>query len=363
MGKRILVVIHHLGFGGSERAASELANYFAKSDVDVTILLMANKEKAFKTSSDINVIFPDNKIEGKNSLHKLLILLKEWREAVKRIKPDVIFVLGGKTFINLATIGLDSRLVYGIRTSPTRPRFERSALKTYIYDLVNKVLSFNVDGTIVQTEGARKYLAARKGKKNVVCIPNSIRNLKDHQVKRENIVLSVGRLSIEKGHRFLIEAFYQAKLRGWILILVGDGPQRENLEELCDSLGISESVRFEGFKSDVDYYMQKAKIFALPSLYEGFPNALVEAMANGMACISFDCEMGPSEIIRQGKNGFLVKEKDVDTLKQRLQELANNENLREEMSSEAKKVREEYSLDSIGKRYLEYLLPTNTVTD
>ena len=87
----------------------------------------------------------------------------------------------------------------------------------------------------------------------------------------------------------------------WKLVIVGDGPRRKNLEGIVSKLNIGDRVIFTGFQEDVDFFLSQSKIFVLPSLIEGFPNALIEAMANSLAPVSFNCEAGPSEIIEHGR--------------------------------------------------------------
>lgn len=353
--QKIIIAIHHLKFGGSERAASELANYFRSKGINVKLLLMFDREIEYQIDPKIDVITPEVDYTKTNKLFYLFYLLTYLRKVIKRETPQTVFVLGGKTFLNISVIGLDTRLIYGIRTSPTRERFPGNPILNLIYKYVNKILSFNINGIIVQTEDAKKYLN-KESSLDVRNIPNSLRNIKRYDVRREKIILSVGRLSKEKGHEYLIRAFKKANLTDWRLLFLGDGPQKENLQKLSSDLELGDSVIFEGFKSDVDFFMQKSSIFVLPSLYEGFPNALVEAMGNGMSCISFNCEMGPSEIIKHGKNGFLVDERDIESLAHYIVLLADDESLRTRMGEEAQKVREQYHIEKVGNLYLDFLL-------
>jgi glycosyltransferase involved in cell wall biosynthesis len=120
-------------------------------------------------------------------------------------------------------------------------------------------------------------------------------------------ILSVGTLKAQKNHRLLIEAF--AKLGAEVdasLLILGEGPERRQLEDLIARLGLQDRVRLHGFTSDTWSYYAAASLFVLSSDYEGFGNVLVEALAWGLPIVSTDCEAGPSEILRDGEFGTLV---------------------------------------------------------
>ena len=150
----------------------------------------------------------------------------------------------------------------------------------------------------------------------------------------------------------MIKSFSLVDRNNWKLIIVGDGPQKQNLEDLTSKLGMNDNVLFVGNQKGVNYYYQRAKIFAFPSLSEGFPNALLEAMSSGLACISFDCVSGPNEIIQDGKNGYIVKVGDVFAFAEKLNLLINDDILRTKISQEAIYVREKYNIETIGKIYI-----------
>lgn len=121
------------------------------------------------------------------------------------------------------------------------------------------------------------------------------------------VVLAVGRLSPQKDFPTLIRAFAQVRqVQPARLVILGDGPERERLTTLIESLGLTEDVALLGFVENPYAYMSKAAVFVLSSAWEGLGNVLVEAMAVGTPVISTDCESGPAEILDQGKYGALV---------------------------------------------------------
>lgn len=121
------------------------------------------------------------------------------------------------------------------------------------------------------------------------------------------VVLSVGRLAREKGHRTLLRAFAQLReSRPARLAVLGEGPERPVLEALARELGIAADVILPGFRINPFAWMARARVFALSSTFEGCPNALVQAMACGASVVSADCPTGPDEILEGGKWGRLV---------------------------------------------------------
>ncbi|RRN77077.1 glycosyltransferase [Pseudoxanthomonas sp. SGD-10] len=173
-----------------------------------------------------------------------------------------------------------------------------------------------------------------------------------NKVNPYKYILGVGRLSYEKGFDQLITAFNKAQLpKDIYLLIIGEGPEEGSLKNLIDVLGLQERVKLLGFKKDVYNYYQGAELFVLPSRNEGYPNALIEAMSIGCACISMDCEFGPSEIIQHNHNGLLVADKDVTGLSYAITLLIHDSSLKAKLAENAKKINITNDLDSITSQW------------
>jgi glycosyltransferase involved in cell wall biosynthesis len=171
---------------------------------------------------------------------------------------------------------------------------------------------------VVQTAAVADHARSLVRDRPVHVIPNAVRRPREviSSEERERRIVAMGRLAAEKGFDLLLQAFARiAEIHpDWTLEILGEGDARQSLEALAHELQIDKRVRFSGWIGDPDTAVRHAAVFVLSSRYEGFPNALLESMANGLACVSFDCDSGPADIIRDGEDGLLVPPEDVDAL-------------------------------------------------
>ena len=216
------------------------------------------------------------------------------------------------------------------------------------------------NGFIFQTEGIKKTFPI-KVQKNSIVISNAISNKKVYDIyvhNKENVITAMGRLNSQKGFDTLIKAFsiVNKKNSSYILKIFGEGSDRDTLQNLIDNLNLHDYVQLCGTKSDAINDVANSKIFVLSSRYEGMPNALIEAMAAGTACISTDCKFGPSELINDGKNGLLIPVDDVRTLSEKILFLIKNDSARENIEKEAMKIRKKLDANTIYKKYYDYFV-------
>lgn len=225
-----------------------------------------------------------------------------------------------------------------------------------VHDWLRKWLYPKAAGIICQTEMAQYIYQRQFNHRNFKVIGNPIRTIENSKdVPKENIILSVGRLIATKHFDELINIFAQINPVDWKLVIVGDDALKQQhkckLEQLVQTLGLSEKVILTGKREDVDDFYNRAKIFAFTSSSEGFPNVIGEAMSAGIPVIAYDCIAGPADLIEDGKTGFLIPLHDTKTFKEKLQILINDELLCKAMGDSGKASIKKYHADKIAKEF------------
>jgi glycosyltransferase involved in cell wall biosynthesis len=169
------------------------------------------------------------------------------------------------------------------------------------------------------------------------------------------VVITVGRLWEQKGFDVLIKAFAGVvNERPCRLIILGEGPERPRLEALVKDLRLDDVVSLPGWVDNPWKYMACATFFVLPSRWEGWPSALMEAMACGLPVITTDCPGGGKEMVEHGRSGFVVPEEDVEALKSAMIKLAMNPELRAQLAVQAVQRAQHYDYKTVTKEYISF---------
>ena len=207
---------------------------------------------------------------------------------------------------------------------------------------LRRLLYRRADVLTANTDGVLDSLAALDGLRNPVLLPNPLPQRSELGVVRAEVspegFIAVARLVHQKGLDVLIDALAIAGgvAQGWTLTVVGEGPEREALMAQVTRLQLGDRVRFLGHRSDVTTLLAQAAVFVLPSRFEGMPNALLEAMAQGLAVVVTDASPGPLEEIDHGRNGWVVPSEDVGALAQGLEQLAADPSHRQRLGAAAR---------------------------
>lgn len=349
---KAFLIIPTLKQGGAERVISELANQFAENDVEVHLVLLAKAEDFYTVNNKVIIHRLD--FENKGKLQKIVSELQVFiklRRLLKAYKPDATLSFMDKfnVLTILASRFLNLRVFVSDRSSPTLK------LPFFLY-LLKKLTYRYASGVVAQTSMAKQLIEKLTNHKNIEVIPNPLKQVQFFpEIIRQKIIINIGRLVPEKGQKYLLQAFSQLEAEDWQLVILGDGPLRLDLEHQVSDLGLNSRVLMPGAVTDVDKWLAKASIFAFSSISEGFPNALVEGMAAGLACVSFDCDAGPRDIIKHGVNGFLVQEKNIGDLAEKMYILIKDPILLGEFGTNAKVVRDKYNIESICRDYINFL--------
>ena len=353
--KTICIVAPSLQGGGIERALCILSSHFLMRG-HVVIYLACRAGNHFY-DLDPRVVFREPSFKHTaSSRHKILNYCRTilfLRRQLKEFNPDTLLSFGD--IINplaiLANLGLGYPIFISDRISPKQKL-------GWFKNFMKQITYRRASGIIAQTEKAAAYKRKVFGENiNLKIIPNSLREVECYpDLKKQDQVIGVGRLSFEKGFDRLIDAFSRIKgFNEWKLVLVGDGPVRGELEQLASKLGVSERVVFLGMRKDVDRLLAESKIFVMPSRYEGFPNALCEAMASPLPCIAFD-SVPTENLITNNQDGLVVNDNDIDGLSVAIMKLMNDESLRIMLSTNAFEIRHRLNKEIIGDEILSFIL-------
>jgi glycosyltransferase involved in cell wall biosynthesis len=349
----VCLVAPSLQLGGLENSVAVVANLLSRRGHQVTLVTCYRHERFYRLDDRIDVLEPEfNRADMPGPLFygRWMIFL---RRGVRNVSPHVVLSYGDfhNALVLAALAGTRRPVVISDRASPgLRFPWAVRALRKATYP--------GAAGIVAQTKRAAavKQIMTR-GRVPIEIIPNSIREFPPHTtVPRERVILAVARHYRVKGLDRLIEAFAESGLDDWSLEIAGsEGPETARLWALINRLGLSQRVRFLGSVKNLTSVYARAGIFVLPSRSEGFPNALIEAMAHGCPAVSFDIDAGPADIIRHGENGLLIPDGDIAALSAALRELAEDESRRRQLGSRARAISEELDPQHIGDRLSAFL--------
>lgn len=347
---RLTLVIGSLQMGGAERVMALLANAWAARGHTVTVMTFTLPDTDFfKLAPEVVRVTIGWARPSNHPLRAILnngVRLWHLRRKLAASQPDVVisFIDKMNVMVLLACHGLKLPIVVCERSVPGHFHIGRSwgFLRRQTYPMA--------DSLIVQSpavaEWGRTLLAADR----IFIIPNPLAaNLTQTAQSRNCTLLAVGRFVPEKGYDLLLPAFAQVApdFPDWRLRIIGDGPEMAALQALARELNIADRVEMPGRSGDIPGELAQAGLFVLSSRFEGFPNALVEAMAAGLPVIATDCPSGPREIIRDSVDGLLVPPENVDALAAAMRRLMSNHDERARLAARAPEVRERFSMERV----------------
>jgi len=356
--KKLCLVIPSLQAGGMERVMSELATYFAtKKDLEIHLVLYGiTREIFYSVPEGIIIHKPWFRFNNRWRLYYAVKTLFFLRRKIISLNPVSVLSFGElwNSFVLMALCGLRYPVFISDRCSPERTF-------SFFHAFLRKIFYPRAAGIIAQTAKAKEIYSSDIKHKNIRVIGNPIREIKvSDEQEKQNIVLMVGRLIKSKHQDKLIEMFAKVSKPDWKLMLVGyDHLKQQNmarLKTLAKSLDVDRRVVFMGKMDNIEEIYLKSSVFAFTSSSEGFPNAIGEAMAAGLPVVAFDCVAGPSEMIKDNHNGFLVPLFDYELFQEKLELLMNDKEAREVFGKNASNDIRLFSISQIGEQYLLFIL-------
>jgi glycosyltransferase involved in cell wall biosynthesis len=335
-----------------------MANYWAERGWPVSMVTLE------PTSNDFYSLHPDVERVGLNvsgvsttiwhavlnNVHRIRTL----RRAIRASRPDVVIAFMAPTTVDVLLAARTEHVpvIVSERTDPVR------APLSGIWALLRRVTYPWAHAVVVQTPEAQRWAVGLLPSNTVHVIPNPVSTSlrANGSVDESNAVfatdddgrhiIAMGRLERVKGFDLLLRAFAACRDRrpDWTLTILGEGRERPRLEALTKQLGIASHVRLPGTVADPTPVLRRADLFVLSSRYEGFPNALLEAMALGLPVIATDCA---GRIVRDDVDGLLVRGDDATALAGAMATLMDDEPRRQRLGARAVDVIERFDIDDI----------------
>lgn len=350
---KVIFCLASLGTGGAERVVSLLANKMAESGHQVEIICLKFNDIYYQTDPRVKVTLAMQ--QTKNRLTELFWL----RKYIKKQNPDVVipFTEGVYCFTLLSLLGADIPIIASERLDPAAMSPTRKFLK--------RLLLPYTDWLVVQTQSIKEYFPKRIQKKTYIIynpvVTEVFREIDNGQLTIENVgklnrIISVGRLYPQKNQEMMIRAFAKVadEFPDWQLVIYGEGPLRESLELIVESLEMQGRVLLPGRTEHVIEELRKSKIFCMSSDYEGMSNSMIEAICVGLPIISTKVS-GTEELIKNGENGLLVEIGDESCMVDCMSKLMSSAVLREDMLIRNKKLAGLFDIDYIVNQWMELI--------
>lgn len=360
----ILFFIQSMSAGGAERVTANLANHWARCGHVVTVVTQApidtdvhELDTLLVRRLSLGTAKPSRTVV--DALISNVQRVRYLSRILHREQPDVAigFMTTASCLLAMASGPARTIKIGTERNFPPRLPLPR------LWQVLRKHSYRFLDAVVAQTPAAHQWLAAQTNSRLLVTIPNPLSfpvpdtepNISPSTFfdANEPLLLAVGSLTPQKGFDRLIKAFLQARREfgDWKLVILGEGGMRWELEALIRELGLIESVYLPGHAGNIGAWYERADVFALSSLHEGFPNVLIEAMAYGCPVISVDCDDGPRTIISHGENGLLIPQDHPDALAKSLAVLFGDAELRHALGKGALTVHKHFGLSKIAENW------------
>ena len=339
--------------GGTERVTTLIANELQKNEkYNISIISLTERNDDIYFNLDKSI--PHYKLYDKvvSGLFHFMGYTKRLKNIIRENNIDLLIDIDG--IIDMYSVPIRKKT--GVKIISWEHFNVYHHPNPWLRKVVRKYAVPRVDAIVTLTEEDKGYYEKEF---NIKCPIQSIYNpviwkQETHEYDiNSKILLSAGRLTNQKGFDISIEVAKNVMTKNpdWKWIILGEGEDRQLLEKKIQEYGLVEQVLLPGNKNNIEDYYMKSSMFVMTSRYEGLPMTLLETKPYKLPIVSFKCKTGPSELVRDGINGYLIKENDIEGMSTKINELINDSNKRIDFSENALLDTEKFKLDSIIKQW------------
>lgn len=352
---KVTLFIGSLYGGGAERVTCNLASYLVQHGHQAEILSMSESKETYELDDRVTTKNLLPLVERKGKAWNTIIRFPRLWKYLRKTQADAYVVMLPKTIIMLLMFRwmTKARVIAAERVDPAvYPLIIAKLLKKY---------AKKADGFVFQTEDAKAWYGdSVKGIKTSV-IPNAVNPAfirPPYQGAKRKLIAGAGRLNAQKNFSLLIRAFARIStdFPDFNLVIYGEGDKRGELEKLVEKQGLNDRISLPGNIQNIADEMEQNAMFVLSSDFEGMPNALMEAMALGLPCVSTDCPCGgPRFLIQNGENGVLVPVGDVEKMAEGMRRVLVDSQFRENIATKATEIQDWLAPDRIYGKWEELI--------
>lgn len=352
MKKKILIITHNLIAGGSQKKLINLFNEIKKKN---SYLFVYKKKEVFLkiNKNDPNLLFSRSK--------KIWLSFFEIKNLVFKKKFNIIYSSGRNLNVVIGTFfyffKFKGHLIFGEQN--TMNEFKNKNIKNFFRLLLMKIAYKKAHSVIANSLDTKKdlikYKITTQNKIHIISNPIKVSSMKldnidiiKKNINKKFVIVACGSLTYQKNFQLLIHAFhlFQKKISNSYLLILGDGPMKNDLNNLIKKYKMENKVKCLGLIKNPYSIFKISNMFVLSSRYEGFGNVIVEAMHSGIQIVCTNCPGGPKEILNNGRYGYLAKNENVKSLYNNMIKSYYNPK-----KYDVKNIIKKYSAKNISKKY------------
>ena len=371
--KKISILSLHLGYGGIEKCVTTLANSLcSRYEVEIAVCYKLYDKPAFSVDDRVKIKYLNKDLKpnhdalrsafkSKNPFKIIKELLFGLKVLHHRKRSMINYIMNSDSDVIISTRDIFNYWLCGYgKENVLKIGWEHNHFHENYKYATNIIRSAKrLDYLVLVSSELQKYYAKELQNSNCMCIyiPNTIESLPPRKATLENTrLISVGRLSKEKGYIDLLKVLKRLNndYPEWSLDIVGDGAERGFIEEYIKSNKLTDKVTLHGFqgKEYIDKLLNQSSIYLMTSYTESFGIVLIEAMSHGVPCIAYDSAEGAREIINSGENGYLIKNRNLEAMVKKIEDLIKDKDERIRIGTQARESVKKFTSDVVTEEWV-----------